>query len=139
MKIATTRVETFSDGVIAIMITIMVLSLKLPDINKRDSTWTIRHNLALLLPYFITYAFSFMMIGIFWVNHHHMYHMLEKTDEALLVQNLLFLFCMSFIPLATAFAGAAPLINESAAFYGFVMFMTTLSFTIMRSYSIRKK
>ena len=138
MKIATTRVETFSDGVIAIIITIMVLSLKLPDINKRDSTWTIRHNLALLLPYFITYAFSFMMIGIFWINHHHMFHMLEKTDEPLLLQNLMFLFWMSLIPLTTAMVGANPKAADAAAVYGAVMLMTTLSFAIMRSYTLKK-
>ena len=139
MKIGTSRVETFSDSVIAIIITIMVLTFKLPDFTKEGSHWSIRHHLYLMLPYIVTYSFSFMMIGVFWINHHHMYHLLEKTDEPLLVQNLIFLFCMSFIPLATAIAGANPLIAESVAFYGFVMFLTTLAFTIMRSYSIRKK
>ncbi|MFL5808048.1 MAG: TMEM175 family protein [Flavisolibacter sp.] len=138
MKIGTTRVETFSDGVIAIIITIMVLSLKLPDINKKDSTWMIRHNLQLLLPYFITYAFSFMMIGIFWINHHHMFHLLEKTDESLLVQNLIFLFWMSLIPLTTAMIGANPKAPDAAAVYGAVLLMTTLSFAIMRSYTLKK-
>jgi uncharacterized membrane protein len=139
MKIGTTRVETFSDGVIAIIITIMVLSLKLPDFTKEVTQVSIRVSLQQMLPNFVTYSFSFMMIGIFWLNHHHMFHLLEKTDEALLVQNLFFLFWMSLIPLATAFIGSNPLISESVAFYGFVMLMTTLAFSIMRSYSIRKK
>src|SRR5215217_3366336 len=138
MKMGTSRVETFSDGVIAIIITIMVLSLKLPDVNRKESGWVIRHNLELLLPYFITYAFSFMMIGIFWINHHHMFHMLEKTDEPLLLQNLIFLFWMSLIPLATALIGANPKAPDSAALYGAIMLMTTLSFAIMRSYTLKK-
>lgn len=139
MKLGTTRVEAFSDGVISIIITIMVLSFKLPDFSKDGTSWSVRHHLYLMLPYIITYSFSFMMIGIFWINHHHMYHLLERTDEPLLVQNLFFLFCMSFIPVATAFVGAAPLVDESVAFYGLIMLVTTFAFTIMRSYSIRKK
>ena len=74
MKIGTSRVETFSDGVIAIIITIMVLTIKIPDltvdINKSISAPVFRHHLQMLGPYIITYAFSFMMIGIFWINHH---------------------------------------------------------------------
>lgn len=139
MKIGTTRVETFSDGVIAIVITIMVLSIKLPDFSNQGTHLSIRVSLEHMLPYLVTYTFSFLMVGIFWINHHHMFHLLEKTDEALLVQNLFFLFWMSLVPVATAFVGANPLISESVAFYGFIMLMTTLAFTIMRSYSIRKK
>ena len=138
MKIGTTRVEAFSDCIMSIVITIMVLSLKLPDFSKQDTTRSLRHNLFLLLPYFITYTFSFLMVGIFWINHHHMYHLLEKTDERLLLQNLFFLFWVSLIPLSTAFAGADPLIPDAVAFYGFIMLMTTFAFARMRSYSLRK-
>jgi uncharacterized membrane protein len=138
MKIGTTRVETFSDGVIAIIITIMVLSLKIPDINQKDSAWTVRHELQLLIPYFITYAFSFMMIGIFWTNHHHMFHLLAKTDEPLLMLNLVFLFWMSLIPVATAMMAANLKVPDSVALYGFILLMTTLSFAIMRTYTLKK-
>jgi len=138
MNIGTTRVETFSDGVVAIIITIMVLSLKLPDLTREESARAIHNQLISLLPYFIPYAFSFMMIGIFWINHHHMFHLLEKTDESLLLWNLLFLFWMSLIPITTALISANPLLAESVAFYGFIMLMTTLSFAIMRSHTIRK-
>jgi uncharacterized membrane protein len=138
MKIGTARVETFSDGVIAIIITIMVLSLKIPDFNHQLSNWTFRHNLQLLVPYFITYAFSFLMIGIFWLNHHHMFHLLEKTDEPLLLLNLGYLFWMSLIPISTAFLGANPEDSDVVALYGAIMLMTTLSFAIMRSYTLKK-
>ncbi len=138
MKLGTTRLEAFSDGVIAIIITIMVLQLKLPDLNKDSSTRDIWSHLINLLPYLITYAFSFMMIGIFWTNHHHMFHLLEKADIHLLWQNFIFLFLLSLIPFATSIVGSNPFVALSPAVYGSVMLLTTLSFTIMRHYSIRK-
>jgi len=139
MKIGTSRVETFSDGVISIIITIMVLSIKIPDITRQsNSAWLFKHNLHTILPYLIAYAFSFMMIGIFWINHHHMFHFLEKTDEPLLLQNLLFLFWMSLIPLGTALVSANPTVPDSAALYGGILLLTTVSFAIMRIYTLKK-
>src|SRR6476469_8886988 len=114
MKIGTTRVEAFSDGVIAIIITIMVLLLKLPNIDHELTARALHEYLHLQMPYFAAYVFSFMMVGIFWTNHHHMYHMLEKTDEPLLLMNLFFLFWMSLIPYATALIGANPLLAPSS-------------------------
>lgn len=138
MKIGTTRLETFSDGVIAIVITIMILELKLPDLHKDTSTAETLRHLQFLLPYFISYAFSFMMIAIFWTNHHHMFHLLENTDEHLVWQNFIFLFFISLIPFATAILGANPFLPVSSAIYGIVMLLTTLSYAIMRTYSLKK-
>ena len=138
MKIGTTRLETFSDGVIAIIITIMVLELKLPDLSKDNTTGETITHLRHLLPYFITYAFSFMMIGIFWTNHHYMFHLLENTDEHLVWQNFVFLFLLSLIPFVTAIVGANPFIAISPAIYGGVMLVTNLCFVVMRHYSLRK-
>lgn len=138
MKIGTTRVETFSDGVLAIIITIMVLELKVPEVSEEITSRIFRQQLVELLSHFVPYAFSFMMIGIFWVNHHHMFHLLEKTDEPLLLWNLLFLFWMSLIPLSTALVSASPKLPDSIAFYGFVMLATTVSFAVMRSHTLRK-
>lgn len=139
MKIGTTRLETFSDGVIAIIITIMVLELKLPDLTKDNTTVQTISHLRHLLPYFITYAFSFMMIGIFWTNHHHMFHLLEHTDVQLVWQNFVFLFLLSLIPFATAIVGANPFSTISPVIYGMVMLFTNLSFLLMRHYSMRKR
>ncbi len=140
MKISTTRLETFSDCVIAIILTIMILQLKLPDLDKHDTTThQIIHYLNKLLPYFVTYTFSFMMISIFWTNHHHMFHLLGNTDEVLLWQNFLFMFLLSLIPFATAIVGTNPFVPIAPAIYGTVMLLTTLCLTLMRSYSIRKK
>ena len=139
MKIGTNRVEAFSDGVMAIILTIMILELQTPDLNKHVSTKDIWSLVAHLSPYFITYAFSFMMIAIFWTNHHHMFHLLEKTDEKLLWQNFIFLFLLSLIPFATSIVGSNPFIPVAPAIYGFIMLLTTFSFTAMRNYTIRKK
>lgn len=139
MKIGTTRVEAFSDGVIAIIITIMVLQLKLPDIDNELTARALATHLHQQTPYFAAYVFSFMMVGIFWTNHHHMYHLLEKTDERLLMLNLFFLFWMSLIPYATALIGGNPFLAPSAALYGFIMLMTTLSLALMRNHTIKKK
>ncbi len=139
MKIGTTRLETFSDGVIAIVITIMVIELKLPESNKEVSTTDTLHHLEHLLPYFVSYAFSFIMIGVLWTNHHHMFHLLEKTDESLVWQNFIFLFFVSLIPFATGSLGANPFLPLSSAIYGVVMLLTVFSFLIMRSYSLKNK
>lgn len=139
MKIGTTRVEAFSDGVIAIIITIMVLLLKLPNIDKDLTARALATHLHQQTPYFAAYVFSFMMVGIFWTNHHHMYHLLEKTDDRLLLLNLFFLFWMSLIPYTTALMGANPLLAPSAALYGFVMLMTTFSLALMRNHTLKKK
>lgn len=139
MKIGTDRAETFSDGVIAIIITIMILELKVPDLTKDSSARDIMSHVSHLLPYFIIYAFSFMMIAIFWTNHHHMFLLLEKADEHLLWQNFIFLFLLSLIPFATSIVGSNPFVPLSAAMYGVVMLLTTLSFTTMEHYSLRKK
>lgn len=138
MKIGTTRVETFSDGVIAIIITIMVISLDIPESAQAANSWSLRQHLVDILPLIISYIFSFLMIGIFWINHHHMFHLLEKTDEGLLVQNLVFLFFMSLIPFGTAIIGSNPLLPDSAALYGSILLLTTLSLTFMRIYTLKK-
>ena len=139
MKISTARLETFSDCVIAIIITIMILELKLPDLDEHSSTAHMMRYLHGLIPYFLTYVFSYMMIGIFWTQHHHMFHLLETTDETLLWQNFLFLFVLSLIPFATAIVGANPFIPISPVIYGVVMLLTTVSFVLMRNYSMRHK
>ncbi len=139
MKVGTNRLETFSDGVMAIALTIMVIELRLQDVVKGIPILGLKAQIAHLLPYFISYAFSFMMIGIFWTNHHNMFHLLEKTDEHLVWMNFIFLFLLSLIPFATSIVGNYPFATTSPAIYGFVMFMTTTAFVAMRHYTIYKK
>ena len=138
MKIGTTRLETLSDGVVAIVITIMVLELKLPEYEKDITARQVFATLHHLLPFLISYAVSFVTVAILWTNHHHMFHLLEKTDEYLVWTNFLFLFFVSLIPFATRIVGENPFLSVSIAIYGLVMLLTTVSFTLMRQHSLHK-
>jgi uncharacterized membrane protein len=139
MQASTTRVETFSDAVMAIIITIMVLEIKLPEFNVNHSDYDIKKHLIDLLPNIGAYVFSFIMIGILWLKHHHLFHLLEKTDNFLLGQNLFFLFWVSLIPFVTGIMGVDPLIPLSTALYGLIMLMTTLTLSLMVSYTLKNK
>lgn len=119
------RLEAFSDGVIAIIIAIMVLELKVP----HDP---IPAELFKLLPIFLSYLLSFVLVAIYWVNHHHLIHLVERVDSHILWFNLNLLFWMSLTPFATAYMGenrAAPL---SLALYGMVQTACSISFLLLR-------
>src|SRR5215212_9814587 len=92
------RLEAFSDGVIAIIITIMVLELKIP----HDTSW---ESLGSLWPVFLSYLLSFIIIGIYWGNHHHLLHTVNSTNSRMIWANLHLLFWLSLIPFATAWMG----------------------------------
>lgn len=139
MQASTSRLEIFSDGVIAIIITIMILELKLPELNAKQDEQDIKHHLIELLPHFGAYVFSFIMIGILWTTHHDLFHLLEKTDNFLLAQNLFFLFWVSLIPFVTALIGANPTLPISTALYGFIMLMTSLSLAYIRSHTFKRR
>ena len=94
----TGRIEAFSDGVIAVIITIMVLELKVP----RDTTLT---SLFTVLPQFLAYVLSFIVVAIMWVNHHHLLHAARRADARLLWSNNNLLFWMSLVPFVTAYMG----------------------------------
>ena len=139
MQTNTTRAETFSDGVIAIMITIMILELKLPDFEENQTTQDIKNHLIFLIPHFAAYIFSFVMIGILWTSHHHLFHLLKKTDHILIRLNLFFLFWISLIPLVTGIMGANPFLPISIVLYASIMLMTTLTLAYMRGYTLKKE
>ena len=119
------RLEAFSDGVIAILITIMVLELKIPDGADWDA-------LRPLLPVFLTYVLSFVFLGIYWNNHHHMLHAADRTNGAILWANLHLLFWLSLIPFTTGWMGEhhfAPLPN---AVYGVVLLLAAVAYQILQ-------
>ena len=100
-RVKATRLEAFSDGVIAIIITIMVLELKAPhDIGVGG--------LKRVLPVFLSYVLSFVMVAIYWVNHHHLIHLAQKVDGKILWANIHLLFWMSLFPWVTAYLGRKP-------------------------------
>ena len=136
MNISTNRVEAFSDCVISIVITIMVFEIKLPDGVKLTNRWELKQ-LTLLAPQFVSYLFSFVVLGIMWINHHHLLHMIQKVDEKFLWLNLHLLFWLSLIPFPTNMLGRNPQLSYSAATYGAILFMAAFAITLLRGYAIR--
>jgi uncharacterized membrane protein len=124
------RVEAFSDGVIAIIITIMVLELKAPMGEHL-------HDLRSVLPAFAGYVLSFIYVGIYWNNHHHMLHAVRRVDGGVLWANLYLLFWLSMIPFVTAWMGDHPLATAPAALYGFVLLMTALAWVVLQRSFLR--
>ncbi|MCR4841796.1 MAG: TMEM175 family protein, partial [Eubacterium sp.] len=119
------RMEAFSDGVLAIIITIMVLGLKVPDGTNFSDIMKV-------LPQVGIYALSFAFIGAYWNNHHHTLHALTQVNGKILWANLLFLFVISLLPFATEWFGRNPLAPVPTFMYGVVMFATALSFFLLR-------
>jgi uncharacterized membrane protein len=119
------RVEAFSDGVLAIIITIMVLELKVP----RGT-----HLAALrpLLPVLASYVLSFLYVGIYWNNHHHLLHSMRQVSGGILWANLHLLFWLSLFPLTTAWMGENHLAPAPTAVYGVVLFMAALAYYILQ-------
>ena len=122
----TNRIEAFSDGVIAIIVTIMVLELKLPPDGSPQA-------LLKVAPTMLSYVLSFVVVAIMWVNHHQLLHAARRADGRLLWANNFLLFCMSLIPFATAYLGQHYNDPLPAAVYGAVMALAGLGFTALRS------
>ncbi|MDC6366213.1 MULTISPECIES: TMEM175 family protein [Flavobacteriaceae] len=120
----TNRLEAFSDGVLAIIITIMVLELKVPEGNDLAS-------LSPIIPTFVTYILSFIYLGIYWNNHHHLMHVSEVVNGKVLWANLHLLFWLSLLPFATGFMGENHFEQIPTAVYGFVLFMSSIAWTIL--------
>ena len=118
------RLEAFSDGVIAIIITIMVLELKLP--NGSDFS-----SLRPLVPVFISYILSFVFIGIYWSNHHHLIQTVSKVTGSILWANLHLLFWLSLIPFCTKWMGVNGFTSTPVALYGIVLICAALSYFIL--------
>ena len=120
------RLEAFSDGVIAILITIMVLELRIP----HGTDW---EALRPLLPTFLTYVLSFVFLGIYWNNHHHMLQATEQINGKVLWANLHLLFWLSLVPFATGWMGENHLAPLPTAVYGVVLLMAALAYTILQT------
>jgi len=118
------RLEAFSDGVFAIIITIMVLELKIPHTDNIN-------DLKPLIPVFISYVLSFIYVGIYWNNHHHLFHVVERVDGKLLWANLHLLFWLSLFPFATGWMGENHFSTWPVALYGVVLLMAGISYFIM--------
>lgn len=124
------RLEAFSDGVIAIIITIMVLELKVPEGIGLDA-------LRPLIPVFLAYVLSFAYVGIYWNNHHHTFQAAQKVNGAVLWANLHLLFWLSLFPLVTHWIGESHLAAWPTALYGFVLCMAAFAYFILIHMLIR--
>jgi uncharacterized membrane protein len=128
----TTRLETFSDGVIAIVITIMVLELKVPHAPDLAA-------LRPVLPTFLSYVLSFVFLGIYWSNHHHMLHTTKHVDGAIMWANLHLLFWLSLVPLATEWMGTTWPAALPTAAYGAVLLLTAVAYTALQATIIARQ
>lgn len=122
----TNRLEAFSDGVIAIIITIMVLELKVPHGSDLSA-------LLPLLPVFLSYVLSFVYVGIYWNNHHHMLHLLKKVKGGVLWANLHFLFWLSLLPFSTGWMGENHFERWPTVLYGINLLLCALSWYGLQS------
>ena len=125
-----TRLEAFSDGVLAIIITIMVLEIQAPDGANFKA-------LLKLFPVFISYVLSFIYVGIYWNNHHHMMHTVKKVTGGILWANLHLLFWLSLVPFATAWIGEHHFAPFPMLFYGFILLMCGVAYSILQGIIIK--
>ncbi|MGB4912355.1 MAG: TMEM175 family protein [Candidatus Dechloromonas phosphoritropha] len=119
------RLEAFSDGVLAIIITIMVLEMKIPHGDNIDT-------LLPLVPVVLSYVLSFIYLGIYWNNHHHMLHACDHVTGSILWANLYLLFWLSLIPFTTGWMGENHFASWPAALYGFVLLMAAIAYWILQ-------
>ena len=118
------RLEAFSDGVLAIIITIMILELKIPQSAEFSA-------LKPIIPLFLSYLISFIYIGIYWNNHHHMMHAVEMVSGKILWANLHLLFWLSMVPFVTAWMGENHFAPTTLALYGMVLLMAAIAYYIL--------
>jgi len=126
------RLEAFSDGVLAIIITIMVLELRVP----HDTSWAA---LRPLWPVFLSYVLSYVHLGIYWNNHHHMLHVTSRVNGAILWANLHLLFWLSLVPFTTAWMGEHQFAPAPTALYGVVLLLAAIAYYILERTIIRSQ
>ncbi|MEZ5033119.1 MAG: TMEM175 family protein [Saprospiraceae bacterium] len=119
------RMEAFSDGVLAIIITIMVLEIKVP--HGEDV-----HDLTPLIPVFLSYVLSFIYLGIYWNNHHHMMHTVKHVTGGILWANLHLLFWLSLVPFVTGGIGESHFARQPMALYGIILLMAAMAYFILQ-------
>jgi len=118
------RLEAFSDGVIAIIITIMVLEMKVPHAADLAA-------LRPIVPIFLSYLLSFVYVGIYWNNHHHLFHLVRQVDGRILWANLHLLFWLSLVPFVTSWVAEDSLASIPTAMYGVVFLLSAIAYTIL--------
>ena len=136
--ISTTRLENFSDGVFAIVLTLLAFQFKVPNFSNDVDLMQNFYELVRIAPYLLGFIFSFFFIAVFWVNHHHLYHVIKETNGTLLWYNIYFLFWITMLPFAIAMVGDHPLVPLAAVSLGFVLFMASVAAYLLFRYSYVK-
>jgi len=133
-----TRTEAFSDGVLAIVITLLVLEIRVPHLSDALSRHEAFTALQLLFPKLASFVLSFMYVAVFWVNHHHFFDLIHTVNPGLIWFNNLLLLFLCFIPFPTAFIGEYPANPVALALFAVILMGAGLAFTLMWHYAYRK-
>ena len=131
------RFEAFSDGVFAIAVTLLVLEIKAPDLSQATPSEAVT-KLLQVFPHVLSYATSFIVIGVLWINHHALFHFLKRVDRTVLVINLLLLMCVAFIPYPTALIGEFRASLPVVVFYGLSLAMTGFIYNALWFYVVHR-
>lgn len=138
--LSTTRLENFSDGVFAIILTLLAFQFKIPKFTEGIGLMYNFSELLTIAPYLLGFIFSFFFIAVFWVNHHSLYHAVKEVNIVLIWYNIHSLFWISMIPFAIAMVGNHPQLSISAISLGIVLFMASLAaFLLFRYCYIKSK
>jgi uncharacterized membrane protein len=132
------RVETFSDGIFAIIITLLILEIKVPHIENPESISDLARSLSELAPKFIAWVISFLTIAVIWVNHHRIFESLKIINHTVFWLNANLLLWVSFIPFPTALMGDYPHNKLAVSFFGIASLMMGIAFTLFRVYMWQK-
>ena len=134
-EMSTARIEAFSDGVFAIVMTLLVLEIHVPRVTGANISAALSSSMLAMMPKFLSYVLSFGIVSIWWVAHHHLFDLLQKSDRGLLWFNNLFLLWLAFVPFPTALMGDYPAARIGVMTYAAVMALAGLSFSWMRYYA----
>ena len=132
-----TRLEAFSDGVFAIIVTLLVLELKIPALQDDENVRELAHQLIDLLPKYLSWLISFIIVAKFWLNHHHLFSLASHANYGLIWLNSFFLMFQSFVPFPTALMGEYPDNPLAVSFFGVVMALNTVLFIALHAYILR--
>lgn len=137
--LSTRRIEAFSDGVLSIVITLLVLQLSVPVLSARPADAELVRHLLQITPKLFSYAISFAVVGIFWVGHHGIFHFIVRADRTLLWLNNLFLLCVAFIPFPAALLGAYGTKQVAIIVYGTSLTLTGFTLALIWWYATRRR
>jgi len=137
--LSTRRMEAFSDGVLSIVITLLVLQLSIPIVSASATDAELTSRLEEMAPKLFSYVISFAVVGIYWVGHHNLFHFIIYSDRTLLWLNNLFLLCVGFIPFPAALLGAYGTRRVAVIVYGGSLILTGLTLAFIWSYATRNR